>query len=343
MNSSGRAPYLQRLQSYMDRVGLQGLASPGDIKVRGLKLHEKQGLSNRTYLLNIDIKDRSAEPLILRLYTGGGKAAREFMLLKLLRSKGLPVPRVYAFEDSNRILDKPFIIMEKVEQTSPEDGQRLVEEAARSLAEIHGVKSVELRGILESRGDYPRRELEGIKLLAAALIFSTVGPPASIIRCLRYVGPLDAKLSEGRAFLIHGDYNFDNIIYSNGRAYIIDWESAEIAEPTFDVAYACNFLDFGERLEGRAEGEFSGRFLEAYLRYGGTIKELGLYRRLAALKVLLLLDVLRSRNLFSLLLGLRARFGGPEATHLIEAFRRYLFEVLEGTSSSRASLVAPKG
>lgn len=60
--------------------------------------------------------------------------------------------------------------------------------------------------------------------------------------------PIKDKAFRGRPFLIHGDFNFDNVVYSGGKAYIVDWESAEVAEPTFDVAYVCNFLDFWERV-----------------------------------------------------------------------------------------------
>lgn len=321
---------IEKLQSHLDRVGLRGLASPGDARVKSLNLYEKQGLSNKIYLLRVYLGGGSFETLILRLYASGNKAFREFALLELLRSKNIPVPRVYSFEEDKKVLGKPFIIMEKVEQSSPEGTRNLVESAACSLAKIHAVGPGELRNILDDRGDYPKRELDGIKILTTALIFSTVRPSASLVRYLKYTDNLRANLSNGRSFLLHGDYNFDNIVYSNGRAYVIDWESAEIAEPTFDVAYACNFLDFSERLEGEFGGKLSGMFLEAYERYGGTVKEFKLYRRLAALKVLLLLEVLGSKNLFSMLSGLYKVQRGFGLTQIIARLKNYLFEVLEG-------------
>ncbi|MGQ9597208.1 MAG: phosphotransferase family protein [Thermoproteota archaeon] len=331
---SKHPPSIKRLQSYIDRTGLQGLAPPGDAKIIGLNLHEKQGLSNKIYLMRVKIANKSVETLILRLYDGGGKAAREFELLNLLWSKSLPVPKAYAFDESNRTLGKPFIIMERIEQTPLKEGRNLIEAAALSLAKIHAIAPNELKGILEKRGDYPKRELEGLKFLSTALIFTTVKPPSSLIRCLRYIGPLGKNLSEGRALLIHGDYNFDNMIYSNGKAYIVDWENAEIAEPTFDIAYFCNFLDFSEGLEGRIEGELSSRFLGEYERHGGIVKELELYRKLAALKLLIFLDVLSSKNLFSLLTRSYTKFRDLKTSHLMEKLKTYLFEVLEGASSS---------
>ena len=287
-------------------------------------------MSNKTYLLKAVINGETLDTLILRLYAGDGKAAREFRLLKLLKSMSLPVPNVYAFEDSKKVLGKPFLIMEMLRQTQPEDEHHLVEAAARSLAEIHGVKPSELRGILENRGNYPGRELDSIRLLATGLIFTTISPPASLVRCLKHAKLLKKKMPEGRALLIHGDYGLDNIVYSGGRAYVVDWENAEVAEPTFDVAYVCNFLDFSERIQGRPGGRLSEAFLKAYVRQGGTVRELGLYRRLAALKIILLLEVLRTRNLFSLVTGLHTRFRGIEGENWLGGFRRYLFEVLEG-------------
>ncbi|MEM2598920.1 MAG: phosphotransferase [Thermoproteota archaeon] len=328
MSSPGDNPLLQRLQSYLNQVGLEGLAPPGSVKVKSLTLHEKQGLSNKTYLLKVEDNTGTLDTLILRLYTGDGKAAKEFRLLKLLRSRGLPVPSVYAFDESKKALGKPFIIMEMIRQTQPEDEQRLLEAAARSLAEIHAVKPSWLRGVLENKGSYPGRELDGIRLLAATMIFSTIGPPDILVRCLRHANLLKGRMMEGRALLIHGDYGLDNIVYSGGRAYVVDWESAEIAEPTFDVAYVCNFLGFLERIQAKPEGKLSEAFLKNYEKHGGVVRQLELYRRLAALKIILLLEVLRTRNLFSLLTGLHARFRSLEGENWVEGFRRYLFEIL---------------
>ncbi len=329
-SSRNNSPLLQRLQSYLDHAGLKGLAPPGSVKVESLTLYRKQGMSNKTYLLKVKANGETLDTLILRLYAGEGKAAREFRLLKQLGSKGLPVPNVYAFEESKKTLGKPFLIMEMIKQTQPEDEHRLLEAAARSLAEIHAVKPSELRGILEDKGNYPGRELDGIRLLSTLLIFTTLNPPGSLVRCLKHAKLLRERMSEGRTLLIHGDYGLDNIVYSAGRAYVVDWENAEVAEPTFDVAYICNFLDFSERIQGRPGGRLSEAFLKAYVRQGGTVRELGLYRRLAALKIILLLEVLRTRNLFSLVSGLHTRFRGMEGENWLGGFRRYLFEVLEG-------------
>ncbi|MBO3832228.1 MAG: phosphotransferase [Candidatus Brockarchaeota archaeon] len=329
MSSPGNhSPLVQKLQSYLNHVGLEGLAPPGSIRVRSLALHEKQGLSNKTYLLRVEADGEMLDTLILRLYTGDGKASREFRLLKLLGTRGLPVPSVYAFDESRKVLGKPFLIMEMIKQTQPEDEQCLLEAAARSLAEIHSIKPSVLRGVLENKGNYPARELDGIRLLAAAMMFSTIGPPYTLVRCLKHANLLRRRMLEGRSLLIHGDYGLDNIVYSRGRAYVVDWESAEIAEPTFDVAYVCNFLGFLERIQAKPEGKLSETFLKNYEKHGGVVKQLELYRRLAAIKIILLLEVLRTRNLFSLLTGLHARFRSLEGENWVEGFRRYLFEKL---------------
>lgn len=68
-------------------------------------------------------------------------------------------------------MGNPFMIMEMIKQTPPEDGQHLIDAAARSLAGIHAVKPSELGGILEVKGNYPQRELDSIKFLAAAWSF----------------------------------------------------------------------------------------------------------------------------------------------------------------------------
>ncbi|MBO3842686.1 MAG: hypothetical protein FGF48_09785, partial [Candidatus Brockarchaeota archaeon] len=67
----------------------------------------------------------------------------------------------------------------------------------------------------------------------------------------------------------------------------------------------------------------------------GVVKQLELYRRLAAIKIILLLEVLRTRNLFSLLTGLHARFRSLKGENWVEGFRRYLFEKTGGAAGGQ--------
>jgi len=328
-----RSDLIRKLQIYLDQAGIENLVPPGNVETVELNLHMKQGLSNKTYLLDIKTKTLS-KTFILKAYnTNDNKALREFRLLKVLKSKNLPVPEAYLLEESGKILGKPFIIMEKINNTQPKDEQQLIDAVAYSLVKVHEVKPSELKNILEDKGNYPQRELDELKTLAVLSTFLTIGASASFMKYIKYISFLKPRAPKGRAFLVHGDYGFDNIIYSNGKAYVIDWESADIAEPTFDVAYICNFLDFYEQVKSETKEKLSEKFIESYEKYGGTLIELNFYRKLAALRLLLLLDILSSRGLLTTMikiqLGLREQKLKSLKEFFIDKFKSYLLTVLE--------------
>jgi len=324
----------RRLQAYLDSARLDGLSGLGHVRVKSLRLHEKQGLSNRTYLLRVEAQDGSPGDYVLRLCSAGGrKASAELRVLRLLHSRGLPVPRVYLSEERGKPLAKPFMIMEKIEPSPVEDMRLVIDAAARSLVEIHSLDRAELIGVLESGEDYPSRELKGIKALAAISAFLTLKPPTVFRRYRRYAAELQKRGVEGRLRLIHGDCGLDNIIYSGGRAYMIDWESVDIGEPTFDVAYAYNLLDFEDKRAGRRGSRLADTFLDAYTRHGGTIRDLEFYRKLAALKLLVLTDLLTSPGLIAILTeGSRRLRRNMEARLLVKEFRAYLASLLTETA-----------
>ncbi|MEM2904901.1 MAG: phosphotransferase [Candidatus Bathyarchaeia archaeon] len=319
-----------RLQEHLNSAPRKELGPLAHGKVTNLRLHDRQGLSNETYTLRVEAEDGSGIELILRLYNGDGKkAGEEFRLLGFLHGRGLPVPRVYLLGEDRKVLGKPFILMERICAERPADAQEMLDSAARSLAAIHSLDGDELQGILEKKDDYPSRELRSIKALAAVSAFSTLKLPTTSLRCWRYASRLGKEPVKPRLKLIHGDCGFDNMVYSRGKAYLIDWESADIAEPTYDVAYAYNLLEFQEKLAGRPQLELPEMFLEAYKRNGGTLRDLPFYRKLAALKLLALIDAATTPGLIALLTGGLRRLKRDKETHLfLENFKAHLSDIL---------------
>lgn len=328
-----KAPPVEKLQEFLDLRGLEGLAPPGGVKVRWLRLNEKQGLSNKTFILKVEFEDGSFRDLILRMYMGDGKkASKEFRVLKFLHSKGLPVPRVYLLEDHGKVLGKPFIVMEKIAPSPVRSSSDLVDAAAKSLVEIHRVDRGELEGVLKIKEDYPSRDLKEVKALSVISALSTLKPPFAFARYVKYARELENTPVEARLKLIHGDYGFDNIVYSEGKAYVVDWENVDVAEPTYDVAYTYNFLDFEDKTSNRSENRLSDCFLEAYKRYGGTLRDFQYYRKLAALKLLVILETVSSPGLIALIAReFRKLMKNREFRAFIELFKEYLLQVLKKT------------
>jgi aminoglycoside phosphotransferase (APT) family kinase protein len=324
--------YAEALQAYLRSTGIEGLAQPGSIRIRDLSPFEKQGLSNKTYLLRLEIDHRLADDLILRLYGGdGAKAAREFKIMSFMWSRELPIPRAYVLEDSGKVLGRPFIIVERIRHVGANNVQEVIDGAARSLVQIHDLDQSEVISIIKSKGDYLQREIKGIKALILVSALSTLRLPMAYRKYWRCANDIEDHPVEARLRLIHGDYGLDNTIYTADRTYVVDWENVDIGEPTFDVAYAYNFLDFDDEMAGRHEDKLSDRFLGSYSRYGGTIRDLQFYRRLAALKLLVLLDAITFPGLISLLMEGARRFPkSAQAKLFLKELRAYLLRVLEG-------------
>lgn len=328
------AQLVERLQAYMAHKGLDGLAPSGSVFVKDLGLYEKQGLSSKMYLLKVSTAGGPIEDLMLRLYGNDGKKAlREFKILQFLRSKDLPVPRSYDVEGSGKVLGRPFMIMEKIRETPAEGEHDIVDAAALSLVKVHSIGLGELKGIVERKGEYPIWEFNDLKAMIILSMFLTFRLPITYAKYWKIVKGLELESKSLRPSLglIHGDYGLDNVVYSYGKAYVVDWESAEIAEPTYDVAYACNMLGFGDDLAMRPEGRLSNAFLEAYRRHGGTTRDLEFYKRLAALKLLILIEILTFPGLMLLFIrGLSRIVKNSEARLLFGKLREYLLGILEG-------------
>lgn len=318
-----------KLQDYLNSIDLRGLKSD-HIKIVELKAYEKQGFSNKIFLIKVETSTGFHKELILRVYPSNGKKAlREFKILSILYDMGIPVPEVYAIDKNGEVLGKPFIIMERIRQSSTANIYEFIDAAAKSLVSVHNVTPIEIEGIIEIKNNYPLNELRGIKALLTLSMLTSLRNHiffAELFRCAENLGKNHFK---ARLRLIHGDYGFDNIIYSGGKAYIVDWESAGIAEPTFDVAYAFNFLDFDDRISGRTGQKLSEAFINSYEKYGGSIMYFEFYRKLAAIKILAILEAVSQPGLMGFLSKeFRRRTENEDIKRFLEMFKRYLREIL---------------
>ncbi len=324
-----RTKLASRLQDYLNSIELKELTS-GHIKIVELKLYEKQGLSNTIYLLKVEADDGFNGEFILRVYPGNGeKAFKEFKILSVLHSKGIPVPKVYGFDKSGKVLGKPFIIMENIQHSPVADYYEFIDAAAKSLVGIHSITPSEVEDVLKVKKNHPIGDLKEVKALMTISMLTTLENPMVFARLFNSARKLEDSRVEARLRLIHGDYGFDNIVYSNGKAYVIDWEGTEIAEPTFDVAYAFNFLDFDDKMSGRTGQKLSETFIESYERHGGSIVDFQFYRKLAALKLLTILEAVSRPGLIALIAReFRRRTKAEDAKRFLETFKRHLRSIL---------------
>lgn len=160
-------------------------------------------------------------------------AAREYRLLQLTRSSGLPTQAPLYLDQSGTLFPTPFLVLEYVDgapQFAFPDLNAAMQQLAWQLAAIHRVDSYALDTSL----------LLGQATDAAAIFGARPGT-------------LDQSLDEGRIrdileaawpfrrpnapALLHGDYWPGNILWRDGKlAAVIDWEDAGLGDPLVDLS-----------------------------------------------------------------------------------------------------------
>jgi aminoglycoside phosphotransferase (APT) family kinase protein len=177
--------------------------------------------------------------------------SQEFRILQAMDSAHIPVPRPYWLDTDGRWLERPSLIMERMDgqptplPTYPPSGdpavrEKLAMQFVEILARIHradwrqlGLAFLGVPGAGEAGArrqvalwddTYRKNRLEPIPILDEAF------------RWLRANLP-----STDRITLVHGDYRSGNYLYDEaGRiTAMLDWEVAHLGDPMEDLGWAC--------------------------------------------------------------------------------------------------------
>ena len=178
---------------------------------------------------------------------------KQYRLLKILENTLVPVPRVYWLEKDEKILGKPFFLMEKVEgeipipwktdkRTSfadPAQKERMAEEFVKVLAQIHTVdwESLGLAFLEAPKGpeDYALQE---IKRWEEIIERDQLAPQPILAEALCWLKK-NIPTAE-RTTLVHGDYRLGNFIWRDNRiAAFLDWEMTALGDPMSDLGWVC--------------------------------------------------------------------------------------------------------
>lgn len=202
----------------------------------------------------------------------------EFKILKCLEGTGIPAPRVLYCESDPKALQRPFIIMERIDglvtqafQTVGRGNQELREKLATQyvdiLARIHNLDwekhGFGFLGVPAGGTDYARREvtkwesiINDVKtgadpVLTEALIWMKSNLPSCEDVCL-----------------VHGDYKMDNVMYKKDEVRaIFDWEMATLGDFHDDLGWVCGgFYEVEGQVCGIMEKDW---FIERYQRASG--------------------------------------------------------------------------
>jgi aminoglycoside phosphotransferase (APT) family kinase protein len=270
-----------------------------NLTVKGLRRIKQQGMSSvmYTFLISYTIKGlKQNTVLILRVYRKGteGVGFKEFKLLKFLKEKDLPVPSVYCFESSDLLLNRPFMIMEKIDGknllaflNAEDTALKTIDRMAEVLNRIH---ILDPKYYPESKALQRQFELEQKILLRN--LFWIKRLPAILLRFLPYyqrrfaVAVKRLEKLEPAQFqqaIIHNDFEPDHVLISNGNCVIIDWDKAVVGDPWFDVGDIYHRLKL---LVKSSKFDLSEYFVSCYQKHSGRkLSNLQFCKDMAALRL----------------------------------------------------------
>lgn len=203
------------------------------------------------------------EDAVLKLFRAGWPATladQEARHSRLVHAAGLPVPRVL---DEVGIDGRRGVLFERVV------GRSLLQElsaqpwrvgaVAREIADLHLAITSAMPAGLDSLADRLRQTLHDAPAL----------PPRVRAAAL---ARLDAAPAD-QARLCHGDFHPDNVIRTDRGLVVIDWLTAGLADPAYDVARSRLLATIGtptqplSTLQRALIAAFRQQFARAYVRH----------------------------------------------------------------------------
>ncbi|AHM04624.1 hypothetical protein roselon_02288 [Roseibacterium elongatum DSM 19469] len=206
------------------------------------------GQSNPTFLLRPAVgaayvlRRKPPGPLLKSAHA----VEREYRVQRALAGSGVPVARMHALCEDERVIGSAFYLMGHVAGRSFDD-PRLPEiprterdgyimEMVRVLAAIHRV-DLEATGLTDfgPQGNYFRRQIDRWSKQYRATETDAIPAMDRLMAALDRDCPAD----DGRVTLVHGDYRLDNLIFdaqSPDIVSVLDWELSTLGHPFADLA-----------------------------------------------------------------------------------------------------------
>jgi aminoglycoside phosphotransferase (APT) family kinase protein len=259
------------LATYLREIGI-GIPDGLDV------MQFQGGQSNPTY--RVAAGGRS---LVLRrkppgtLLPSAHAVEREYRVMKALAATDVPVPRMIALCEDERVIGTPFYLMEHVEGRvlwdpalpglSPAERAAHYDELNRVISALHGV---DYRGV--GLGDFGRVGGYVERQISRWSRQYEAGTAARIPSTDRLIEWLPRHLPAGdETAIVHGDFRIDNVIFHPTEPRILavlDWELSTLGHPLSDFAYHVMAwrLKAGE-FRGLADCDFAALGIPAEAEY----------------------------------------------------------------------------
>jgi len=219
------------------------------------------------------------------------RCEKEFQVLKGLEHVGFPVPSAYLCEGDSNVLEYPFIIMQNVQKEEPPQNSAYdIGRFAKNLARLHSLE-VNTLGInaLKAPDDtfaFARRSLLYFKILLKLLPRHNKELEKDFEFALHWLESNLPKTSCPNYCLLHGDYRtrLNTVLTKDSTMVVLDWESAEIGDPAYDVGYTYT------RTRADMSEKTADRFVQEYLSHSDRdiVERLLFYKLVAHLRLAIL-------------------------------------------------------
>jgi aminoglycoside phosphotransferase (APT) family kinase protein len=225
-----------------DALKLERAAQKVDAGARLLSAWElKGGISAQMHALALQMSDGTTRKLIVRrpreraLLHHADAAAREFRILQFVQRTGMAAPRALLLDSSGEIFAEPYLILDYIEgepiYAAVGGAGDYAAQMATQLAKLHDLAATADMHFL------PRQRERMERLLSQRpAVLDTSLDEGRVRAVLAAVWPLPRPRAEA---LLHGDFWPGNLLWRNGKLVaVIDWEDAEVGDPTADFAIA---------------------------------------------------------------------------------------------------------
>jgi aminoglycoside phosphotransferase (APT) family kinase protein len=248
-----------------------------------------------------------ASELVLRVMPDAGMAAKETVFQREIARQGFPVPAVRLAGGADSGAGGPFLLMDRAPGRTPLGGldalaairslpallRGLPHLLARVTVALHALDPAPLRSALAEVGANAPAE-PGAFVAGLAAMAGEYGRGDLQAAALWLAGH---RPQAGREVIAHGDLHPFNLLVDGDRWALLDWTTALIADPAYDLTFTALMLRHPPlvapaplRPVVRAAGAvLARRFLTAYRRAGGVVpgeQALDWYASLHALRAL---------------------------------------------------------
>lgn len=204
------------------------------------------GASRETWTFMAD-----GEPLILQRARQGAarQMSTEVALLQAAHRHGVPVPEVVVDGSRSEVLERPFMIVRRVEgetiarkilrdERFGRARPQVATQMARAAAQLHQIDPAGIDGLADDDqlAQY-RTVLDQLSLEQEKLYGVHDGHPVCEV-AFRWLEQNRPPLTH-RA-VVHGDFRLGNMIVDDsGLVAVLDWELAHIGDPMEDLGWMC--------------------------------------------------------------------------------------------------------